>query len=231
MKMKKLYLSLVTLVVAIALSACSSSTASPTNTAPPPKEEATDTVVSPKSEPTPTKPGPTPTEAEPMDLPDTPVSAKLGVEPDTTYKVTLRNFQRVSFDESELPAAPGSVTAQWYTAGDRYAVAYVGIDVSEGTPLCPGNSILTNTGFLHVSNAPTVEGACEGFPTLTTDPDIGPVVCQDTLVYVTAIPSDQQGMLFGTLEALSSDGAIVGLTSAVQSTSDMPELNLEELCK
>jgi hypothetical protein len=171
-----------------------------------------------------------PTEPEPMDLPDTPVSTKLGVEPDTTYKVTLGNFQRVAFEESELPAAPGSVTAQWYTSGDRYVVAYVGLDVSEGESLCPGNSILTNAGFLHVSNAPTVEGACDDFPTLTTDPDVGPVVCQGTLVYVTAIPSTEQGMLFGTLEALSEDGAIVGLTSAVQSTGDMPELSLEEFC-
>jgi hypothetical protein len=37
-------------------------------------------------------------------------------------------------------------------------------------------------------------------------------------------------MLFGTLEALTGDGALIGLTSAVQSSPDIPEINLEELC-
>lgn len=89
---------------------------------------------------------------------------------------------------------------------------------------------MTNAGFLHVSNSPTDEGACEGFPTLTDDPEVGPVLCQGSLLYVTAIPSTEQGMLFGTLEALSEDGALIGLTSAVESSPDLPVIDLEEFC-
>jgi hypothetical protein len=142
----------------------------------------------------------------------------------------MATFGSLAFEESELPAAPGAVTAQWYTSGGRYVVAYVGLDLSETGSLCPGNSILTGAGFSNVSNAPTEEGACEGFTTLTTDPEVGSIVCQGSLLYVTAIPSDQQGMLYGTLEALTGDGALIGLTSAVQSSPDIPEINLEEFC-
>lgn len=164
------------------------------------------------------------------ELPNTSTSALLGVEPNTTYKVDMATFASLAFDESELPAAPGAVTAQWYTSAGRYVVAYVGLDPLETDFLCPGNSILTDAGFNFVSNAPTEEGACEGFPTLTTDPKVGPIVCQGSLLYVTAIPSDQQGMLYGTLEALTGDGALIGLTSEVQSSPDIPEINLEEFC-
>ena len=228
--MRKLPVYSLLLLGAVFIAACGSSTPAPTNTPPPQQEEPTNTAIPPSPVPSATAPEPTPNNPEAMDLPDTVVSAALGVEPDTTYKVSLEDFQRVAFEESELPAAPGSITAQWYTSGDRYVVAYVGLDVSGRVALCPGNSILTNAGFEHVSNAPTTEGACAGFPTLTSDPAVGPVVCQEILFYRTAIPSDLQGALFGTLEALSEDGAIVGLTSAVQSTGDMPELNLEEFC-
>jgi hypothetical protein len=49
-------------------------------------------------------------------------------------------------------------------------------------------------------------------------------------LYVTAIPSDQQGMLFGTLEALTADGGLIGLTSAVESSPDISVIDLAEFC-
>jgi hypothetical protein len=181
----------------------------------------TDTPVPPTEEPTP---------VPPKALPDTPVSAVLGTEAGSTYKVDLPSFAAMTFEDADLPAVPGSVTAQWYVASDRYVVAYAGLDLAESGAVCPGNSILTGAGFQHVSNAPTEEGACEGFPTLTTDPEVGPVVCQGAVVYVTAIPSDLQGTLFGTPEALTEEGDLVGLTSTVQSVPDMPVLDLVEFC-
>lgn len=220
--MSKFALWLIILAGLVALGACSSTPAATTE----PEPEAT-----PVPQDTPIPPTPEPTlPPEPKGLPDTPISAVLGVEPNTTYKVELGTFAALSFEESDLPAVPGEVTARWYIAGDRYVVAYAGFDYAEGDFLCPGNSILTGAGFLHVSNAPTEEGACEGFTTLTTDPEVGPIVCQGSLLYVTAIPSDQQGMLFGTLEALSEDGALIGLTSAVESSLDIPLIDLEEFC-
>lgn len=220
--MSKLSLWILILAGLVAVGACSSTPAATTEPEPEATPVPSDTPVPPTPEPT--------LPPEPKELPDTPISAVLGVEPNTTYKVEFGTFAALPFEESDLPAAPGDVTAQWYIAGDRYVVAYAGLDYSEGDFLCPGNSILTNAGFLHVSNSPTDEGACEGFPTLTDDPEVGPVLCQGALLYVTAIPSTEQGMLFGTLEALSEDGALIGLTSAVESSPDIPEINLEELC-
>jgi hypothetical protein len=202
------------------LSACSSEPP-PTEKAEEPAPVASDTPVPPTEEPTP---------VPPKELPDTSVTAVLGVEVGSTYKVDLPSLGALPFEESDLPAAPGNVTAQWYVSGERYVVAYAGLDVANSGPLCPGNSILTDAGFQHVSNAPTEEGACEGFPTLTTDPEVGPMVCQEALLYVTAIPSNLQGTLFGTLEALTEDGDLVGLTSTVQSSPEMPEIDLEEFC-
>lgn len=207
----------------VALGACSSTSAPTTDTIPESTPKPTETSIPPTVEPTATS-------STPKELPHTSTTALLGVEPNTTYKIDMATFESLAFEESELPAALGAVTAQWYTSAGRYVVAYVGLGLSETGPLCPGNSILTGAGFSNVSNAPTEEGACEGFPTLTTDPEVGPIVCQGSLLYVTAIPSDQQGMLFGTLEALTGDGAIIGLTSSVQSSPDIPEINLEELC-
>jgi hypothetical protein len=221
MDMRKASIALGILLVVLLVAACSSAPANTPDAAP---EEA-------ESEPTPVPPTPEPTATpEPMQLPDTPVTALLGVEPNTTYKVDLPSFQALAVEEGDLPAAPGQVEARWYKSGERYVVAYSGLNYIEGDFLCPGNSIFTASGFLHVSNAPTDEGACEGFPTLTSDPDVGPRVCQGELVYMTAIPSSLQGMLFGTLEALTEDGDLVGLTSSVQSTEDIPELDLDEFC-
>lgn len=220
--MSKFALWLIILAGLVAVGACSSTTAATTEPEPEATPIPSDTLVPPTPEPT--------LPPEPKELPDSPISAVLGVEPNTTYKVERGTFAAMPFEESDLPAAPGDVTAQWYITGDRYIVAYDGLEYSEGDSLCPGNSILTGAGFLHVSNAPTDEGACEGFPTLTSDPEVGPVVCQGALLYVTAIPSTEQGMLFGTLEALSEHGALIGLTSAVESSPDIPVIDLEEFC-
>lgn len=188
----------------------------------------TDTPIPPTPEPTVT---PT-TAAAAKELPTTPSTAVLGADPQMTYKVDMATSQQLDFDESELPVPPGTVEAHWYTSGGRYVVAYVGLDLSATGPLCPGNSILTDQGFEFVSNAPTEEGACEGFTTLTADPEVGPSVCQGTVLYVTAIPSDEQGTLFGTIEMLADDGAaLIGLTSTAESSPDIPEIDLDEFCR
>jgi len=157
----------------VALGACSST--------PAPAATITESTPVPTETSRAPTPEPTATSATPKELPYTSTSALLGDEPNTTYKVDMATFESVAFEERELPAAPGAVRAQWYTSGGRYVVAYVGLDLSKTDFLCPGNSILTDAGFSFVSNAPTEDGACEGFPTMTTDPEVGPFVCQGSL--------------------------------------------------
>jgi hypothetical protein len=219
--MRRLLFFIFSIVLLVMLAACSSS---PAATPEPAQEDPgpVDTPIPPTPEATATP--------EPKQLPETSVLAVLGTAPDTTYKVDLPSFAPMTIEQGDLPAEPGQVEARWYVAGDRYVVAYVGLDYAPGDFLCPGNSILTAAGFLHVSNAPTDDGACEGFPTLTNDPVVGPVVCQGELLYVTAIPSSEQGLLFGTLEALTEDGDLVGLTSNIQSAAEMPVLDLDDFC-
>jgi hypothetical protein len=221
--MKKNALVLIVLLGAILLNACGgTSEAAPTNT-PEPPPEAADTEAPPPPEPTDTP--------EPVMMPVSMVSAPLGEGEFNQYRVSLPGFQPLDFEEGDLPAAPGSVTANWFTSGGFYVVGYYGLDLAASGPLCPGNSIMSGGAFQNVTNAPTEEGACEGFPTLTDDPDVGPVACHGTLFYRTAIPSNLQGTLFGTLEMLDADGNLVGITSQAESSPEMLEIDLGELCQ
>ena len=224
MKKSKLFLILL-LSLALALTACTGSSES--------DAEVVDEVLATEPEPTevPPTPEPTATEEVMIMLPVSMVSVPIGEGDFNQYKVDMAAGMPLDFEESELPAPPGSVTANWFTSGGFYVVGYYGLDLANSGPLCPGNSIFSGGGFQHVSNAPTEEGACEGFPTLTDDPDVGPVDCHGTLFYRTAIPSNLQGTLFGTLEALDDEGFLVGITSQVESTPDMLEIDLAEMCQ
>ena len=64
--------------------------------------------------------------------------------------------------QEELPFPIGGVEAHWYQAGDVYAVVYVGLDLEQSGPLCPGNSILTGSGYEFVGNSPTPGASGEG---------------------------------------------------------------------
>ena len=186
-------------------------------------EKPADTDVPPTPEPTATE--------EPVMLPVSMVSAPLGEGDFNTYKLQWPAGNPLDFEDSELPALPGSVSAHWFTSGGFYVVAYYGLDLAGSGPLCPGNSILSGGGWLHVSNSPTEEGACENFVTLTDDPDVGPIDCHGVLFYRTAIPSDLQGTLFGTLEMLDADGNMLGMSSQAESTTEMLEIDLAATCQ
>ena len=126
----------------------------------------------------------------------------------------------------ELPFPPGSVEARWYKSGDRYVVYYHNLSL-DGPAYCPGNSIRKATGFEHISNSPAVAGACAGASTLATEDGAGVVLCGDLVLYVTQIPSDAEGDLFGTIEILETEGAGTGLTSiAPTSMGEAPEVDL-----
>ena len=157
-------------------------------------------------------------------FPPTPLLANLT----EAYKVAAG--QAVPFAVDQLPVRPGAVQAQWYQSLGRYVVAYLGWSLEETGPLCPGNSIQTAAGFLHVSNAPTADAACAGATTLAGT-DVGVRVCGELVVYVTAIPSNLSGNFFGTIERYEKDGSIIGLTSVVAAEpSAAPEVDLDALC-
>ncbi len=144
-------------------------------------------------------------------LPDTPISASLT----TTYG-----------PPDELPVAAGSVEARWYQSGGKYVVYYQGLSLAESGPICPGNSISTDSGFLHISNAPTEAGACTGATTLVPPPT-GVKLCGELVLYLTDIPADLTGVLYGTIEIYLTDGTIVGLTSmATADVAAAPEIDL-----
>jgi len=116
--------------------------------------------------------------------------------------------------EADLPVAPGSVIARWLQSDGMYVVHYDGLDLSVSGPICPGNSIETATGFEFISNAPSGDGACSTATTLV-DPPTGVRLCGDQVLYLTAIPVETEGTLFGSLEKFRDDTTIIGLTSDV----------------
>ena len=222
--MKRILSIIIVLMVALLLAACAGSEDTDAEIIEEVVAQPTDTTAPPPTL------KPTATE-EPVMLPVSMVSAPLGEGEFNQYKMQLPGYQPLDFTDEDLPALPGSVTAHWFTSGGFYVVGYFGLDLASSGPLCPGNSIMSGGAFQHVTNAPTEEGACEGFPTLTDDPDVGPIDCHGTLFYRTAIPSDLKGTLFGTLEMLDEEGNLVGITSQVESTTDMLEIELVEMCQ
>ena len=190
-------------------------------------DDSDDSGTSSASGPAPTQPAAEPTTeqeptqepaAQPFSLPDTTVRASLT----THYKFPPGGPAPLD----ELPFPPGTVEARWYKSGDRYVVYYHNFSL-DGPAYCPGNSIQTTTGFEHISNSPAVDGACGGASTLATEASAGVVLCDDLVLYVTQIPSDKVGDLYGTIEIIESDGAGIGLTSiSPTSLGEAPEVDL-----
>lgn len=126
----------------------------------------------------------------------------------------------------QLPIGAGRVQALWYQSGGKYVVYYAGLFSEDSDPICPGNSIETDSGFEHISNAPTAEGACEGATTLAAAP-AGVKICASKLLYLTEIPVEAEGTLYGSVEVFLDDGSIVGVTSQAEAdAAAAPEIDL-----
>ena len=123
--------------------------------------------------------------------------------------------------EEQLPFPANSVTAHWYQSEGFYVVVYGALDPA--LEVCPGNSIQTSAGFVNVSNAP-MNGADCSFAPVVAEAPAGVVMCDRLVSYVTLIPADTEGTLFGTIE-LMADGLGVGLTSqAIADPANTPEI-------
>ena len=151
----------------------------------------------------------------------TTASAVIVIEPTTAIGV----LQPYSTGGSDL-FPPGSVEAHWYQWDGFYVVLYRGFDAQAGEEICAGNSIQPPAGppFLFTTNSPYLGAAdaiCFGAPKITTPP-FGVHACGPLLYYLTEIPIDEQGTLFGTLEIGTAAG-FEGQTSEAASDRGVPE--------
>jgi hypothetical protein len=147
--------------------------------------------------------------------------------PDTKLAVRLSQGYAsggAAYDAAKLGnIQPGDPIAFWYAGTTTYVVVYAFLDLTKTGPLCPGSSIKTGSGFEHVSNAPTVAGACSGEEKTLAQPPVGvrmcPILANTGFAYVTAIPLEAKGTLYASLEHAQPDGSIVGLTGAIATGS------------
>jgi hypothetical protein len=138
---------------------------------------------------------------------------------------TIGVLQPYSPDGGDL-FPPGSVEAHWYRWEGRYVVLYRGFDAAADQEICAGNSVLIEgSGFNNVTNAPYLAGAdeiCIDAAKILLPPD-GVRACGSLLYYLTEIPTDAAGTLFGTLEIGLGDNVFEGQTSQAVSDPAVPE--------
>ena len=180
--------------------------------------EAEPTTEQPADEPA-TTAAPDPTTTEPAAVTTTTAaeSGPEGVIVELTQGAALQPY-----GTEDITA--GQVVVYWYRgAAENYVAVYTGDGIAgaQGQKLCPGNSIFTNDDWIHISNAPSEEGACEWGPE-----GVGSLqVCDHGVwIYETKIPNEEEGELWGSLEWTGADGATTGLTSITLSGAGMAEL-------
>ncbi len=128
----------------------------------------------------------------------------------------------------DLPFELGSIDVHWYKTDAFVVAVYDGLDPNSTEYLCPGNSILTNAGFEHVSNAAVPGADCSNsFGTIDSVPGVsGGQLCNGLVSYITMIPAGTDGELFGTVEIYPPSGRFVGATGTVVVTgADLPDID------
>jgi hypothetical protein len=194
--------------------AAPATTAAPVTTAAPTTTEAVTTTQAPT-----TTEAPTTTVPGPPELPVTPVVTVV----DQGYK--FGDEAGVATDD-DLPFALGSIEAHWYNAGDRYAVVYVGLDLDETGPLCPGSSLLGPQGFKWVTNSPTPGASCEGSMAEIIGPPIGTQICGGLVSYLTQIEPVETGTLYASIEIYTGTGTNYGASGVVEfDRADLPGID------
>jgi len=225
--MKRLFvLGMLLVLGAFLFAACSSDDDGDATTEP--TSAATDEPTAAATE----EPTAAPTEAPPAAATEEPMDDGPDTRPASSASAVLTQSYNSasggSFDAAVMGFDVGDVEGQWYQADGFYVVVYAGLDLEATGPLCPGNSIQTAAGFEFVSNSPTDGADCSTFPTLTSDPDVGPLVCQGVVSYRTAIPATTQGNLFGTVER-PVDGGVMGITGITPTSAGVPEIDISLL--
>jgi hypothetical protein len=119
---------------------------------------------------------------------------------------------------------PSATEAHWYQNNGLYVALYRGFDASSGTEICAGNSIQADGAWTHVTNSPHVGAAdaiCVG-TTLAQAPS-GVYACGSLLYYITEIPVENEGILFGTLEIGTAAGFEGSTSQAPADIASTPE--------
>ncbi len=213
------------LVAALALvaAACGDTAGDTTTTAPP-----TATLAPPTTQPPATTTTAAPTTTVP---PTTTTAAPAHPGSSVTSQLTdsyVFGSEQGPATADDLPFDMAAITVHWYNGGDNVVAVYDGLDPAASEYLCPGNSILTAAGFEHVSNAAVPGADCSNaFSTIDSVPGVsGGQVCNGLVSYITAIPSNLDGELFGTIEVYPPDGRFVGATGTViMAAADLPGID------
>ncbi len=120
----------------------------------------------------------------------------------------------------------GSVEAHWYQWDGLYVVLYRGFNALLGEPICAGSSINAADGrFENISNSPhegTAAEICDGVPKLADAPS-GVYSCGALLYYLTEIPTETVGQVWGTLEIVKEGRAEGQSSTAETDIASTPE--------
>ena len=127
-------------------------------------------------------------------------------------------------DRAELPVAPGSVDAHWYTFRGWEVVLFESLDLGTSGPLCVGTSVLNAATHQveHLSSSPTSAGACDpaGAGQVVLAPaGRGVRACGDEVAFITGIPAETTGVLYASLTTFRADGTGVGISSRLETTT------------
>jgi hypothetical protein len=137
----------------------------------------------------------------------------------------------------ELGFDPADVTVHWFRGDDSYVAVFSGLPADASPYLCPGTSIFQSTGWFHVSNTAAPGADCAaavgfGLEVVDSVPGVsGGQLCNGTVSVITAISSDQDGDLFGTVEIYPPDGRFLGATGSVDgiTAADVPDIDQASL--
>jgi hypothetical protein len=132
----------------------------------------------------------------------------------------------------QLGFDPDSITVHWFRGSSTYVAVYRGLDAGASTYLCPGNSIRQADGWVHISNAAAPGSDCSaaeafGATVIGSVAGVSGVqACDGVLSYITTIPNDQDGELFGTVEVFPPDGVFFGASGSIPVVAaDVPEID------
>ena len=175
------------------------------------EESTTTTEATTTTEETTTTEGTTTTIVAAVEVPVTPVVGVLAPYPPEDEGASL---------------LPDPVEAHWYQNNGLYVVLYRGFDASSGQDICAGNSILVDgVGFSNVTNSPYLglaDEICIGTAKIA-EPPSGVYACDTLLYYVTEIPIESDGTLYGTLEIGAADGFVGQTSQAATDVAATPE--------
>ncbi len=209
-------------LAALVAAACSSSEDTTTTT-------ATDTTTTTAAAPTTTTTAPTDTTGTTV-AGETTTTAE-GETTTTLAPAAVPPTAVIGLLEPYSPAGgelfpAGSVEAHWYQWNGFYVVLYRGFDAAAGREICAGNSALVEgTGFVAVTNSPYLGAAdaiCVDPVGAILEPPAGVRACGPLLYYLTVIPIDTEGTLYGTLEIGSGNNVWEGQTSQATANPGVP---------